>query len=129
GITTGGVGTLVAAYSLPGIVSALIVGPYSDRVGRRPFLVGGALIAGAFTILGAFAATFPLLVMTRGLAASEPQRSFRARWPPSGCRRGSRRRTRSSWAPGSSSVVSSADALETVWGSGTWSPARCRCSA
>ena len=68
GITTGAVGPLVAAYSLPGIVSALVIGPYSDRLGRRPFLIGGALVAGGFTILGAFAPNYSLLVIARALA-------------------------------------------------------------
>lgn len=68
GITTGAVGPLVAAYSLPGILSALVIGPYSDRLGRRPFLIGGALVAGGFTILSAFAPNYSLLVIARALA-------------------------------------------------------------
>lgn len=68
GTTTGTAGLVVAAYGLPGIVTALVAGPYSDRIGRKPFLVGGSLLMGGFTAVSAFAPTFELLVVARALA-------------------------------------------------------------
>lgn len=67
-ITTGTAGLVVAAFGAPGIVVALLTGPYSDRFGRKRFLVTGALIMGIFTLLGAFATSFAVLVATRIIA-------------------------------------------------------------
>ena len=41
-ITTGTAGLVVAAYGAPGIVVAVLTGPYSDRFGRKRFLVIGS---------------------------------------------------------------------------------------
>jgi predicted MFS family arabinose efflux permease len=41
GTTTGTAGLVVAAYGLPGIVTGLVAGPYSDRIGRKPFSWSG----------------------------------------------------------------------------------------
>lgn len=68
GTTTGVAGLVVAAFGVPGIITSLIAGPYSDRIGRKPFLVGGALLMGGFTALSALAPTFELLVAARALA-------------------------------------------------------------
>jgi predicted MFS family arabinose efflux permease len=73
GITTGTVGLVVAAYGAPGIAVALVAGPYSDRIGRKPFLVIGSLIMGVSTIAAAIAPTFGLIVTARiasGIGAS-----------------------------------------------------------
>jgi predicted MFS family arabinose efflux permease len=67
-ITTGTAGLVVAAYAAPGIVVAVLAGPYSDRLGRKRFLVAGSLVMGVFTILAAFATSFPLLVALRMVA-------------------------------------------------------------
>lgn len=67
-ITTGTAGLVVAAYGAPGILVAVLTGPYSDRFGRKRFLVAGALIMGICTLLAAFATSFPVLVATRMLA-------------------------------------------------------------
>ena len=67
-ITTGTAGLVVAAYGAPGIVVAVLSGPYSDRFGRKRFLVTGSLIMGVFTLLGAFATSFPVLVAMRIIA-------------------------------------------------------------
>jgi predicted MFS family arabinose efflux permease len=72
-ITTGTAGLVVAAYGAPGIVVAVLTGPYSDRFGRKRFLVAGTLIMGIFTLLSAFATSFVVLVVTRivaGIGAS-----------------------------------------------------------
>ena len=68
GITTGTAGLVVAAYGAPGILVAVVTGPYSDRFGRKRFLVAGSLIMGVFTLLSAFATSFPVLVATRMVA-------------------------------------------------------------
>ena len=67
-ITTGTAGLAVAAYGAPGIIVALLTGPYSDRFGRKRFLVAGSLIMGVFTLLGAFATSFGVLVAMRMVA-------------------------------------------------------------
>jgi predicted MFS family arabinose efflux permease len=68
GVTTGTAGLLVAAYGGPGIIVSLIVGPYSDRLGRKNFLVFGAASMGLLTLLGAFATSFAMLIVLRVLA-------------------------------------------------------------
>jgi DHA1 family inner membrane transport protein len=67
-VTTGTAGLLVAAYGGPGILVSLIVGPYSDRLGRKNFLVAGAMSMGLFTLLGAFATSFTMLIVLRVVA-------------------------------------------------------------
>ncbi|HKW77799.1 MAG TPA: MFS transporter [Candidatus Limnocylindria bacterium] len=68
GVTTGTAGLLVAAYGAPGILVSLITGPYSDRFGRKRFLVSGAATMGLFTLLAALATSFPMLLALRTLA-------------------------------------------------------------
>jgi predicted MFS family arabinose efflux permease len=73
GITTGTAGLVVAAYGAPGIAVALLAGPYSDRIGRKPFLVVGPLVMGVSTLAAAVAPTFALIVAARiasGVGAS-----------------------------------------------------------
>jgi predicted MFS family arabinose efflux permease len=67
-ITTGTAGLVVAAYGAPGIVVAVLTGPYSDRFGRKRFLVTGSLIMGVFTLLSAFATSFAVLIAMRIVA-------------------------------------------------------------
>jgi len=68
GVSTGTAGLVAAAYGGPGIVTSLLIGPYSDRFGRKRFLVLGALMMGTFTIVSAFAPSFELLVAGRAIA-------------------------------------------------------------
>jgi predicted MFS family arabinose efflux permease len=68
GVSTGTAGLVAAAYGGPGIFTSLLVGPYSDRFGRKRFMVAGALIMGVFTILSALAPTFELLIAARAIA-------------------------------------------------------------
>ena len=65
GITTGTAGLVVAAYGAPGIAVALLAGPYSDRIGRKPFLVIGPLVMGLSTLAASIAPSFPLIVAAR----------------------------------------------------------------
>ena len=65
GTSTGTAGLVVAAYGAPGIAVAVLAGPYSDRIGRKPFLVFGPLIMGAATLAAAIAPSFALIVAAR----------------------------------------------------------------
>lgn len=67
-ITTGTAGLVVAAYGAPGVLVALLTGPYSDRFGRKRFLVFGSAVMGLFTLLSAFATSFVLLLVLRAIA-------------------------------------------------------------
>lgn len=68
GTTTGTAGLVAAAYGVPGIVVALLVGPYSDRLGRKWFLIAGSVLMGGATLMSAFAQTFEILILTRAMA-------------------------------------------------------------
>jgi predicted MFS family arabinose efflux permease len=68
GISTGTAGLAVAAYGAPGIAVAVLAGPYSDRIGRKPFLVFGPAIMGLATLAAAFAPSFGLLIAARIVA-------------------------------------------------------------
>jgi len=70
GVTTGTAGLVAAAYGAPGILIAVLSGPYSDRFGRKRFLVGGAMIMGVFTLLGSFVSSFGLLLILRAIAGA-----------------------------------------------------------
>ena len=70
GVTTGTAGLVAAAYGVPGIFIAILSGPYSDRFGRKRFLVGGTMIMGVFTLLGSFVSSFALLLILRAIAGA-----------------------------------------------------------
>jgi DHA1 family inner membrane transport protein len=70
GVTTGTAGLVAAAYGVPGIFIAILSGPYSDRFGRKRFLVGGAMVMGVFTLLGSFVSSFALLLILRAIAGA-----------------------------------------------------------
>ena len=70
GVTTGTAGLVAAAYGAPGILIAILSGPYSDRFGRKRFLVGGAMIMGVFTLLGSLVSSFGLLLILRACAGA-----------------------------------------------------------
>jgi predicted MFS family arabinose efflux permease len=67
-VSTGTAGLVAAAYGGPGIFTSLLIGPYSDRFGRKRFLVVGAFVMGVFTILSAVAPTFETLIAARAIA-------------------------------------------------------------
>jgi predicted MFS family arabinose efflux permease len=67
-VSTGTAGLLVAAFGAPGVVVALIIGPFSDRFGRKRFLVIGSACMGIFTLLAAFATSFAVLIALRVIA-------------------------------------------------------------
>ncbi len=64
GLDAGQVGLIFTAYLL-GIAGSSLAGALADRLGRRPVLVAGVLIAGAGLALTAFA---PLAVVIAGIA-------------------------------------------------------------
>ncbi len=70
GSSAGVVGLVVAAYGAPGVVVALIAGPFSDRIGRKPFLVGGPVVMGLATVAAAAAPSFPLIIAARVVAGA-----------------------------------------------------------
>jgi len=65
GVSIGTAGLVVAAYGAPGIAVAVIAGPYSDRIGRKPFLVVGPLVMGLSTLAAAAAPSFGAMVAAR----------------------------------------------------------------
>ncbi len=68
GTTAGSAGMVAGAYGLPGIAIAALSGPFSDRFGRKLFLVAGSVVMGVGTLLSAAAPTFDVLIGTRILA-------------------------------------------------------------
>lgn len=64
----GSVGLASAAYSLPGIVVGAIAGPFSDRYGRRRFLLFGTVVTGIFTAAAALAPTLLIFIVMRSIA-------------------------------------------------------------
>ena len=68
GATAGSAGLVAAAYGVPGVVIAVLAGPYSDRFGRKIFLVAGTVLMGLATLLSSVAQSFEMLLATRALA-------------------------------------------------------------
>lgn len=58
---------IISAFLLSFAVSQLVVGPLSDRFGRKPVLYGGLLIYGMASIGAAFANSIELLILARVL--------------------------------------------------------------
>ncbi|MEE8824246.1 bicyclomycin resistance protein [Lentilactobacillus sunkii] len=68
GITTSASGFIVSAYALGYTLSAIVVGPISDRHDRRHILLIGMIIFAGATALGGLANTFPMMLAARFLA-------------------------------------------------------------
>lgn len=64
-LTAAALGVFLAVFAL----AQLIVGPLSDRIGRRPVVLGGLAVFVAGSAVGAFAMTLPLLLTGRVLQA------------------------------------------------------------
>lgn len=64
-LTAAALGMFLAAFAL----AQLVVGPFADRVGRRPVVLGGLAVFVAGSILGALAPTLPALLAGRVLQA------------------------------------------------------------
>jgi predicted MFS family arabinose efflux permease len=65
GVTVGGAGFAAAAFLVPTVVLGIVIGPHSDRLGRKPFLVSGMIVLGLSTIGAALAPTFEVLIACR----------------------------------------------------------------
>ena len=73
GVSTIHMGLLLAIYSLASFLSAPFFGRLSDKIGRRPLLIGGlSTFAFSFLIFGLFIDNLPILYISRiiGGAAS-----------------------------------------------------------
>lgn len=64
-LTAAALGVFLAVFAL----AQLVVGPLSDRLGRRPVVLGGLAVFIAGSAVGAFAPTLPLLLAGRVLQA------------------------------------------------------------
>ena len=72
GSDTAGAGLAFGAFAVTALILRPVAGRLSDRVGRRPLLVGGALLAAAMMLLTALADTLPLVVALRlGVGVAE----------------------------------------------------------
>ena len=56
-------GTALAVFAGGNAVGLTVAGRFSDRVGRRPFIIGGLVISGLATIVTGFASDLPVLVL------------------------------------------------------------------
>ena len=63
-------GLLVASYAAAVGVFALLTGPVSDRLGRRPVLLAGSLLMTAALCLHLLAGSFASILMLRALAGA-----------------------------------------------------------
>lgn len=67
---------VITAYMAAFAAGHLVVGPLSDRVGRKPVLIGGFLVYAAGTVLAIVAHSFEVLLAARiiqGLGAAGPR--------------------------------------------------------
>lgn len=64
-LTAAVLGAFLAVFAL----AQLVVGPLSDRIGRRPVVLGGLAVFVAGSLVGAGATTLPLLLASRVLQA------------------------------------------------------------
>lgn len=67
GATYGATQLIISAFLLSFAVSQLVVGPLSDRFGRKPVLYSGLLIYGMASVGAAFADSIELLILARVL--------------------------------------------------------------
>ena len=68
GVAVGGLGWLVSVYSWALAASALVMGPISDRIGRKRVMVIGSAVFTVVLALHGLADTFPTLLGARVLA-------------------------------------------------------------
>lgn len=72
GAGVGGAGLAFGAFAVTALVLRPFAGRLSDTRGRRPLLVGGALLGAAMMFLTAFAQTLPTIVVLRlGIGVAE----------------------------------------------------------
>lgn len=61
------VGLVMGLYSAVGIVCQPLVGPWTDAVGRRPFMLAGTALVVVSAVMAAFTAAVPGLAIVRAL--------------------------------------------------------------
>ncbi|MGH9335093.1 MAG: MFS transporter, partial [Vicinamibacteria bacterium] len=59
------VGRTVSGYAIAAAVAALLLGPLSDAIGRRRFLVGAAIVLGLGSAISASTASFAGFALSR----------------------------------------------------------------
>src|SRR5208337_2903625 len=62
-----GIGLVLSVYSLMQFLCAPVLGRISDHVGRRPIIMLGLLGSSVSYLLYGFAASFPMLLIARGV--------------------------------------------------------------
>jgi predicted MFS family arabinose efflux permease len=67
GTTPGHAGIIVTTYSLAAAAFALIVGPLSDRIGRKKILISGLAVFALTSFLTYHVSTFGTLIILRGV--------------------------------------------------------------
>lgn len=61
-------GMALAVFAVGNAIGLTFAGRYSDRVGRRPFIIGGLVVSGIATAVTGFATNLPLLVVLSVIA-------------------------------------------------------------
>lgn len=67
---------VLTAYLVAYALGHLVAGPLSDRIGRKPVLIGGLLLYAAASVVAAFATSFEMLIAARivqGLGGAGPR--------------------------------------------------------
>ncbi|MGH8998492.1 MAG: MFS transporter [Acidimicrobiia bacterium] len=66
-VSEGGIGLVVAAASLPGVVVAPLIGVAADRLGRRAVIIPCLVVFGVGGLVGMAALSYPMLLAARFL--------------------------------------------------------------
>jgi DHA1 family tetracycline resistance protein-like MFS transporter len=66
-IAAGGIGLILAAYSIAQFICAPILGRVSDRIGRRPVIMLGLLGSSISYVIYGFAGSFAMLLISRAV--------------------------------------------------------------
>lgn len=69
-VSIGRVGATVTGYALAAATAALIIGPLSDRFGRRSFLLGAGLTFGTGSAIALFSPAFSVFAVARVVAGA-----------------------------------------------------------
>ncbi len=59
------IGATVTGYALAAAVAALVIGPMSDRIGRRRFLIAGVVVFALGSVTAGFSTTFVVFLTAR----------------------------------------------------------------
>ncbi len=67
GLAPAVLGMIYTATVIASLIGAVVIAPLSDRIGRRPLLIGSSLLMGACTLLTPAASSAPVLLLVRFL--------------------------------------------------------------